>query len=508
MKKTRGEPVTKGAGQLFDRVAVVLPVLLLLATPCLAAESYCVAPTGADSNPGSEAKPWKTIQKAADTMSPGDTVTVLAGNYATERVGVTKSGTAESPIAYQAKGTVVMKGFKITANYITVRGFEIADTDYVRWHADVSAGVYVKGHHVTVENNYVHDATLNGIVLFGTPEEPAVTSNCTVRNNRLFRNEMAGISVSGRNNLIEGNEVWGTMQYHPKVLAAEGHPAKIGGLDADGMRFFGQGHIFRKNRIHDIKFGAPGINPEKGDYNDNPHTDCFQTWSGKNNEAAKDIVFEQNICDLADAQTPNETTQGFMIEGEAENIVIRNNVFKTFRGVNAIGSKKLIVVNNTFVSDLSLNPKFHPGGVGLKDCPDSIIKNNIFYDMPGHAINVSFTGTEPSPKTALDYVVRNMTFRSDGKSVWEPYTYSHGHDLWNVDPKLADPAKGDYHLKPDSPAIAAGAEVSDVKVNLDGVARPQGKPCAIGAFEYHPPEEKKAPPKEEAPADRPPAAER
>jgi hypothetical protein len=168
----------------FHRSTLALPVFLSLAMPCLGAGNYFVATNGVDSNPGSEAQPWKTIAKAAGAMAPGDTVTVLAGSYAAERVAVTKSGTAESPITYQAKGTAVMKGFKITANYITIRGFEIADTDYVRWHDDASAGVYVKGHHVTVESNYVHDATLNGIVLFGTPEEPTVTSNCVVRGRR------------------------------------------------------------------------------------------------------------------------------------------------------------------------------------------------------------------------------------------------------------------------------------------------------------------------------------
>jgi parallel beta-helix repeat protein len=473
-------------GHRFHRnVALALPALLSLAMPCLGAGNYTVATNGADSNPGSESQPWKTIAKAAGAMSPGDTVTVLAGSYAAERVAVTKSGTAESPITYQTKGTVVMKGFKIIANHITVRGFEIADTDYVRWHGDVSAGVYVKGHHVIVESNYVHDATLDGIVLFGTPEEPAVTSNCIVRGNRLFRNEMSGITVSGRNNLIEGNEIWGTVQYHPKVLAAEGFPAKIGGLDADGMRFFGQGHVFRKNYVHDIRFGPPGINPEKGDYNDNPHIDCFQTWTGKYNETARNIVFEQNRFDNADVQSPNETSQGFMMEGGPENIVIRNNIFKSFRGVNAIACTNLVIVNNTFVSDLRLDPKLHPSGVGLKDCGNPVVKNNLFYDMPGHAINVSYTGVNPSKKTDLPYVAKNMIYRSDGKPTMEPYTYSHSHDFWNVDPKLIDPAKGDYHLRADSPAIAAGLELSEVKTDLDGMPRPQGKGFAIGAFEYH-----------------------
>src|SRR5262247_3201118 len=44
--------------------------------------TYHVSPTGSDSNPGSEARPFRTIQKAADSVKPGDTVLVDDGVYA------------------------------------------------------------------------------------------------------------------------------------------------------------------------------------------------------------------------------------------------------------------------------------------------------------------------------------------------------------------------------------------------------------------------------------------
>ena len=40
-----------------------------------------VSPAGSDSNPGSEARPFRTIQKAADSVKPGDTVLVDDGVY-------------------------------------------------------------------------------------------------------------------------------------------------------------------------------------------------------------------------------------------------------------------------------------------------------------------------------------------------------------------------------------------------------------------------------------------
>jgi hypothetical protein len=91
-------------------------VLLLLSGQCLGGGNYFVSTHGDNANPGSEAEPWKTIQKAADTVSPGDSVTVLEGSYADQRVAVGRSGRPDLPITYQARGKVVMKGFRVSAD--------------------------------------------------------------------------------------------------------------------------------------------------------------------------------------------------------------------------------------------------------------------------------------------------------------------------------------------------------------------------------------------------------
>ena len=47
--------------------------------------TYFVSPTGADANPGSFEKPWKTLGKAAATIKSGDTVYVRGGLYTPEK---------------------------------------------------------------------------------------------------------------------------------------------------------------------------------------------------------------------------------------------------------------------------------------------------------------------------------------------------------------------------------------------------------------------------------------
>ncbi len=259
--------------------------------------SYYVATNGNDANPGTAGQPWQTIQKAANTMVAGDKPIVLAGDYGTQRVQVTKPGSAGALITYQAQGAVTMKGFTVEANYITTLGFDITNTDddsTQGWGINVQAG------YCHIENNDVYYATRGGILLYTPPSNPTMTSNCSVRNNRLEGNSQMGIDIRGRNHLIEGNEVWGSIQYHPKWM----NPPSW--VDADGMRFFGQGYVIRSNYIHDIHYGIPE--------NPNPHIDCFQTWADSNHEAAQNVIFEKNLCINMDAQSPNEVGQGFMIE--------------------------------------------------------------------------------------------------------------------------------------------------------------------------------------------------
>ena len=49
-------------------------------------------------------------------------------------------------------------------------------------------------------------------------------------------------------------------------------------------------------------------------------------------------------------------------------------------------------------------------------------------------------------------------------------------------PQLVGPA--DAHLQPGSPAIDAGVAQQEVTIDHDGIARPQGAACDLGAYEF------------------------
>jgi parallel beta-helix repeat protein len=456
---------------------------------------------GNNKNPGTTQElAWKTIQKAADTLIAGNIVIIKAGNYAAERVQLTQSGNSGAMITYLADGAVTTKGFIIQANYITIRGFEIANTDYRRWDREKSSGIFIRGSNNVIENNIIHDASLNGIFIYSAPSEPTASSNNIIRNNQLFHNELAGIEVNGHNNLIEGNEVWGTVQCHPTLMAVEDiasdnngqkcpdYPA-VSGLDADGMRFFGGGHIIRKNYIHDIVFGPDGINPSIGDYNDAPHIDCFQTFGPYSNFVeATNITIEQNRC--AELYVHGDGTahgSGVTLGGQPNNITIKNNIFFAYGGVatynTTVNSHHIYVLNNTFINDLSFNI-YHPLGVGLENSPYSVIKNNIFYNHNYHTVYIlTDTGT-----AQVDY---NLAYNNDGTippcvawGNWNTCQPTSNHELWNVNPQFVDPASGDYHLHATSPAIDAGYNLGNLVINdFEGIIRPQGAGYDIGAYE-------------------------
>ncbi len=63
--------------------------------------TFHVATTGADTGPGTQAAPWRTVQKALSTLQPGQTALVHAGVYAQD-LELTRAGTVDAPITIRS----------------------------------------------------------------------------------------------------------------------------------------------------------------------------------------------------------------------------------------------------------------------------------------------------------------------------------------------------------------------------------------------------------------------
>lgn len=173
---------------------------------------------GSDSNDGSEARPWKTIQRANDTIQAGQTVLVRAGEYRRTDysviVEITKSGRPDANITYKAypgeraklRSTVGLNynGFEVLANYIIIDGFEI------QGHLNELTLERAQSEQVARQNGGpVTPVVVSSGITFGNLEGSAVTAHHGVaRNNLVYDHPQAGINALGADYIIfENNRV-------------------------------------------------------------------------------------------------------------------------------------------------------------------------------------------------------------------------------------------------------------------------------------------------------------
>jgi len=104
------------------KTAIITVVIVALAAEARGGEFH-VATQGDDSNPGTQASPLRTIQRAAEMAQPGDVITVHEGVYR-ERVNPLRGGASDAErIVYQAAPgeKVEIKGSEIVKDWVTVQ---------------------------------------------------------------------------------------------------------------------------------------------------------------------------------------------------------------------------------------------------------------------------------------------------------------------------------------------------------------------------------------------------
>src|SRR5262249_2829821 len=82
--------------------AMMLFITALLTSHPVVAATYYVATTGNDSNTGSQAQAWLTLQKAANMVVAGDTVYIRGGTYSSNAIiSLSRSGRLGSLITWK-----------------------------------------------------------------------------------------------------------------------------------------------------------------------------------------------------------------------------------------------------------------------------------------------------------------------------------------------------------------------------------------------------------------------
>lgn len=130
----------------------------------LRADTFYVAPNASDSNPGTEAAPFASMERAQSAASPGDTIYFRGGTYtyasstAADGVLLNKSGQSGKPIQYQAyagetpvfdfSGMSAMAritGFRVTASFVELKGLELKGVPQNLTTQHESWGIYNTG---------------------------------------------------------------------------------------------------------------------------------------------------------------------------------------------------------------------------------------------------------------------------------------------------------------------------------------------------------------------------
>jgi Protein of unknown function (DUF1565) len=407
--------------------AGVIPLFLVWAaylTGQAHAASYVVdqaAPGAADTNPGTEGQPFKTVQHAADVAKPGDTVFVMAGKY-DERVRVRTSGADGQPITFRAmpRRSVIVGGFAIPASYIRVQGFEITAEKPV-------VAVQLGGSHCAVLDNYVHDmmagvaGTVGTVSAGGQTRDYSAVAHNRVARNKVYHSEY-GFILGGNDWLVEDNEV------NRLFMFAAGRKYD----DCDYSRFFGRGCVERRNYFHGSTASEIRV----------AHVDCLQTFT-VNGEIAQDLLFENNTC--------FDFHQMCMVEsaphiGTVRNWTFRGNIVSANSptmsggwGPDIIQTLDVTIANNTIST-----VRWSTIGLRGKESTNAQIRNNILCNAERAVVDGDrdFTASKP----VIDH---NLTFRT--------WPVSGEKNINGRDPLFVDAAKRDFRLRAGSPAIGAGA---------------------------------------------------
>lgn len=399
-------------------IIISMAVVFAVYAHAHASSAYYVSTTGSDSNLGTSSAPFKTIQKAANTVPAGSIVYVLGSTN--ERVTVTRPG-----IDFEcATAPCKMQGFAISASSITVNGFSIDNIPNI----SNGYGIYVTSTNCILTNNYITHGNWGGI---GTS---AASSGCLIKGNTLTYNSQSGLKILGSNQVIQANDISHSIQ-NPS-WTTNGVNA-----DADGILFFGTNNTFIGNYIHDISYNDPG--------NISPHIDCHQTWANNGNNA-NGIVFNGERCVLDNiVSSTGEASTCFTTQEQTGAILVENSLLNCALGAfikPANGGS--INFNHNQIIGQAQQPPSYSSGIWSNGALGVTLTNNIVYNFTGDSVFVKNGGSVSGDNNLFDDSFKNVTFTG----------YSTARDLVNLDPRM----DANYYLLSGSPALGAASDGGNI----------------------------------------------
>jgi parallel beta-helix repeat protein len=412
--------------------ALVCALTLGAVAPALATE-YFVSPAGNDRASGKAGAPWKTLQKAADSVGPGDRVTVEDGAYrgfllegrqfgpGPRRVVFVARNKWKARVTSPARGRGGEDGIAIVASsYVTIDGFEVTGARragiVVRSADPEETGADTRDN--IIQNCWSHD---NGATKGEGANDGIFTGwalNVLIQNNLVERNAEHGIYVSNSadNPIIRNN-------------------------------------IVRRNYAQGIQINGDG--DEDGD-------GVISNW-----EISGNVVSENTLEGGSTAINLDGA-----VKGRAFNNLIYNNGrggFVLWKGNGNSSSNDNVFFNNTVYNPAGDKPAF----IFYTEASNNVVFNNILYSRSG---GIEVDQEEAGKNNRHDY---NLVARVEGDRRGRNEASPPASALF------VDPAKGDFRLKPDGPAVDKGALsfAGRQVIGPDLAGRTRDKAPDIGCYE-------------------------
>ena len=201
-----------------------------------------VAPNGSDSNPGTLASPYATIQHAVNHLEAGDTIYVRSGTYV-EVVIVRQSGTAESPItiaAYPGETPIIDGQFTLPEQ--PAYGWGGCNNDVSPPKCFHYSGlVWLRGDYVTFDGFEIKRSLGRGIDVNVKDGRP---THVSIRNNIVHDLRNSALNITRADNVqVEGNEFYHAGEYATPNRSSSGlsWPVAVAAIEST--------HITYKNNV-------------------------------------------------------------------------------------------------------------------------------------------------------------------------------------------------------------------------------------------------------------------
>ena len=258
--------------KLYFLVLAILPLSAF-------SQDHYISNSGNDKNPGTEAAPWATIEKAEKEAHSGDNIYLQRGskwitqfNIPGDNITIDAYGKGANPIIDGSS-----EYFSITSvgkSFITIRNLRLTNSknDCVRID---QKGTRV--HHIRVENNIIDNCSTNGIQFMSTypeMEKGMIPYNITVLNNRISNCGNTAIQVLAQADIGENKLAWNiidrvglkyptnaiTLAYVHNIVVEHNTITNTHSTDIDGSgitadragskkHYVGNGSIIRYNKV-------------------------------------------------------------------------------------------------------------------------------------------------------------------------------------------------------------------------------------------------------------------